>query len=399
MGNLDPEDDRSIAKAKIAAIEVLLHNAKGPYHGLPRTAGWGYPEPYTRDLMFSILGIAVSGNKKLMDSAKKVLETLAENQTKRGHIPSLVHDKKDLGASDTTPLFLLGVGIFRQAANEPFFLKEAVEKALRWMEYQSPSDEYLVAQQPTSDWRDEQWVIGYGLFVNTLAYSYLKLLGKHDGAEKLRHEMGSFTITTGEIHDHIHEGFVVKHKPYFAFWTYKIYSSERFDLLGNSLAILSGIASPSRAGSMISWIEKECAEMRGRGELAVDIPPNFFPFTQPEDEDWHKRYASFNLPGNYHNGGIWPFICSLYVAALVAAKRYALAKKKLVELTRLIKISSSGKVEFGFNEWLKAQDGKPMGQDWQTWSAALYFYAATCVEEKRTPFFDDIRNNPVDTDI
>jgi len=33
-----------------------------------------------------------------------------------------------------------------------------------------------------------------------------------------------------------------------------------------------------------------------------------------------------------------------------------------------------------------------MGQDWQTWSAALYLYAAKCVEEKSTPFFDEMRN-------
>ena len=153
-----------INKAKNAALEVLLHNAHGPYFGLPRTAGWGYPEPYTRDLMFSILGIAVSGNKKLLDSIQRVLETLAKNQTRHGHIPSLVHDREDLGASDTTPLFLLGVGIFRKVTGNPAFLEEAVLKALNWMEYQSPSDRYLIAQQPTSDWRDEQWVIGYGLY-------------------------------------------------------------------------------------------------------------------------------------------------------------------------------------------------------------------------------------------
>src|SRR5512144_2697819 len=95
-------------EAKQAALEVLLHNRKGPYHGLPRTAGWGYPEPYTRDLMFSLFGIAVSGNKELVESIHTVLETLARNQTAHGHIPSLVHDRDDLGASDTTPLFLLG---------------------------------------------------------------------------------------------------------------------------------------------------------------------------------------------------------------------------------------------------------------------------------------------------
>ena len=382
-----------IEEAKIAALEVLLHNAHGPYHGLPRTAGWGYPEPYTRDLMFSILGIAVSGNLQLLASIRTVLETLAENQTEHGHIPSLVHDKDDRGSSDTTPLFLLGAAIFRKISHEPDFLEDAVGKALTWMEYQSPSDRYLIAQQPTSDWRDEQWVTGYGLYVNTLVYSYLRLLGQHERAENMRHDMGRFTITGGTIHHHVHEGLVVKHKPYYAFWSYKIHSSERFDLLGNSLAILSGLASPTRAEEMVSWIEDECAEMRTRGELAIDLPPNFFPYIKPEDPDWLPRYKIFNNPGEYHNGGIWPFICGFYVAALVAAKKYALASEKLIALTHLVKMSNTEGLEFGFNEWIKAQDGKPMGQDWQTWSAALYLYAAKCVEDKKTPFFEEIRSN------
>jgi hypothetical protein len=212
-------------------------------------------------------------------------------------------------------------------------------------------------------------------------------------------EMSRFTITGGKIHHHVHEGLVVKHKPYYAFWSYKIYSSERFDLLGNSLAILSGIASPSRAEEMISWIEEECAGMRKRGELAGDLPPNFFPFIKPGDPDWHVRYSVYNNPGEYHNGGIWPFICGFYVAALVAAKRYTLAREKLVALTHSIKSSSTESVDFGFNEWLKAQDGKPMGQDWHTWSAALYLYAVKCVQEKRTPFFDELRSCPTESKI
>jgi len=145
---------------------------------------------------------------------------------------------------------------------------------------------------------------------------------------------------------------------------------------------------------MISWIEEECQNMRKNGELTVDLPPNFFPYIKPNDPDWYPRYAIYNLPGEYHNGGIWPFVCGVYIAALVAAKKFGLARKKLVALTRLIKISNSEKVSFGFNEWIKAQNGKPMGQDWQTWSAALYLYAAKCVDEKKTPFFDDLRLYP-----
>jgi hypothetical protein len=387
------ENWQPIEEAKTAALNVLLHNANGPFSGLPRTAAWGYPEPYTRDLMISILGIAVSGNATLLSSIQRVLVTLAANQTEHGHIPSLVNDKGALGASDTTPLFLLGIGIFRKVTGDQEFLKDAVEKALTWMEYQSPSDQYLVAQQPTSDWRDEQWMTGFGLYVNTTVYSYLRLLGQDERADNVRHELGQFTITADARHHHVHEGLVLKHKPYFAFWSYKIYSSERFDLLGNSIAILSGLASHSRANEMISWIEEECTYLHQKGDLALNLPPNFFPYILPGDPDWLPRYEIFNNPGEYHNGGIWPFVCGFYIAALVAAKRFKLAREKLFELTHCIKNSNDGSDRYGFNEWMKAQDGKPMGQDWQTWSAALYLYAAKCVEENDTPFFNDMRNS------
>jgi hypothetical protein len=217
-------DEKSIAQvnqAKEAAIHVLLHNARGPFQGLPRTAGWGYPEPYTRDLMISALGLLISGNQELADALRRTLVALAKNQTQRGHIPSLAHDAGDRGASDTTPLFLLGLALYRRSANEPEFLDKAARNALRWMRYQSPDDMVMVSQLPTSDWRDEQWVLGYGLYMNTLVYAYLLLHGEH--------------------------------------------------------------------------------------------------------------------------------------------------------------------------EWSKAQTGQPRGQDWQTWSATIYLYAAACVQQQRTPFFDEIR--------
>ncbi len=385
------ENQRLIKSAEAAALEVLLHNSKGPFLNLPRTAGWGYPEPYTRDLLISVLGIATTNNAELLQTVRNVLLMLAQNQSKKGHIPSLVHDKEDRGASDTTPLFLIAAGIFRKVTKEQLFLEDAIKKALSWMKYQSPSDRCLVAQLPTSDWRDEQWVLGYGLFVNTLAYTYLKLFGKTKRAEKLHLEIEQPIFNANQAKNHGHEGLVIPHQSYYALWAYKVYSSERFDLLGNSMAILSGLASPSKAQEIIDWVETSCNSMQKNKELSVDLPPNFFPFIYPDDSDWRPRYADFNQPGDYHNGGIWPFVLGFYIAALVAVKQYDLAEKKLLELTRLITIGKNKELGFGFNEWYKSQNGKPMGQDWQTWSASNYLYAARCVAEKRTPFFDAIR--------
>ncbi|MGA2172267.1 MAG: glycoside hydrolase 100 family protein [Sedimentisphaerales bacterium] len=384
-----------IARAKEAATEVLLHNSRGPYKGLPRTAGWGYPEPYTRDLMISSLGILLTGNSRLIKSLQRTLETLARNQSPHGHIPSLVHDREDRGSSDCTPLFLLATVLFRQVTGKRDFLKKAVRQAMLWMEHQSPTNRVLVAQLPTSDWRDEQWVLGYGLYVNTIVYAYLRLFGRHQQATLLTEQMGRFTIRGDRQNRHIHEGLVLPRKPYYALWSYKVYRSERFDLLGNSLAILTGIASASRASKIVSWVEAECREMRKSGDLGLELPPNFFPYVRPNDPDWVPRYAKYNQPGEYHNGGVWPFVCGFYVAALVAAGKYELATKKLLELTELMRPARRAKVEFGFNEWFKAQSGRPRGEDWQSWSAAMYLYAAACVEQKRTPFFDHVRQSAV----
>ncbi len=381
-----------VEEAKRAAIDVLLNNSVGPFKKLPRTAGYGYPEPYTRDLMICGLGILVSGNQKLIKSLRRVLQTLAKNQSRLGQISGLVHDPDDRGSSDTTPLFILMLGIFRKAVGEPDFLEDALQKAMTWMEYRSPADRILVSQLPTSDWRDEQWVLGYGLYVNTIVYSYLRLFGQHDRANNLENDMDRFTISGEAQHRHVHEGLVLPHKPYFATWSYKVLSDERFDLLGNSLAILSGLASPSRAREMISWIERETAALKKQGELAFDLPPNYFPYIRPKDPDWYPRYKKYNLPGEYHNGGVWPFVCGFYVAAIVATGRFKLAEKKLMALTELVRPAREAKVEFGFNEWFRAQDGTPQGIDWQSWSAAMYFYAAICVEQKETPFFNEMRS-------
>jgi hypothetical protein len=384
-------DKALVQRAKEAALEVLLHNDKGDFSGLPRASGWGYPEPYTRDLMLSSLGVLSCDEERLAGSLKRVLETLAENQSPLGHIPGLAHDPDDRGASDTTPLFLVGLALYRQSSGDPTFLQEAAEKALRWVAHQSPDDRVLVAQQPTSDWRDEQWVPGYGLYVNVLVYLLLRLHGEKQRAGEIKRLINAFTIKTGWKPPDVHEGLLIRGKPHYALWSYKVHSDERFDLVGNCLAVLTGVSTEYRAKQMMNWVETSCEDLRRKGLLAVDLPPVLFPYIYGKDLDWRPRYETYNRPGDYHNGGVWPFACALYVAATVVAGLHRRAEEKLLALTELVRPSRRGNLDWGFNEWIKAQTGEPSGEDWHSWSAALYLYAAECVEKNTTPFFDEIR--------
>ncbi|MDF1811269.1 MAG: hypothetical protein P1V20_03620 [Verrucomicrobiales bacterium] len=68
----------------------------------------------------------------------------------------------------------------------------------------------------------------------------------------------------------------------------------------------------------------------------------------------------------------------------MAVGQIELARQKLESLTELVKPWHENQAEWGFNEWSKAQTGEPSGRDWQTWSAAMYLYAATCVERECT---------------
>lgn len=410
---------KKVAEAKKAAIEVLLHNNKGPFNGFPRTAGWGYPEPYTRDLMIASLGILLTDNQELIDSLRNVLEALAKIQTEHGHIHGwLREDKISDDSSDTTPLFILAVGFFREKTGEKDFLEEAVKKAMTWMKYQSPNDSGLVYQSKANDWRDEQWFYGTCIFVNTIVYSYLKIFDQSERAELIR-KLINCPVIGNEKSPCIHSGLLTTHKNFYAicvFKTCKTYVIDTrgesiydrwFDLLGNSLAILSKIASPEITENIISWVEKQCKRMQNRQELALDLPPVFFPYIYPYSFDPNKyigcaHYDWYNNPGEYHNGGIWPFVCGFYVAALVAAGKMELAEKKLAALTDLVKLKREPSlpdeqeklkdIPFGFNEWIRAQNGVPMGENWQTWSASMYLYAVKCVETGRTPFFDKIQS-------
>jgi hypothetical protein len=270
------------------------------------------------------------------------------------------------------------MGMYRQFIGDPTFLAKAGAKAMQWMDYQTIDDRELVGQQPTSDWRDEHWVLGHGLYVNTLVHGYLRILGQEDRAQALR---VAANRSDGR-------GFTTAGQPTYALWFYKVLRDKRCDVLGNSLAVLTGLADPERAGELLVWIETHCAELRSSGQLALDLPPCFFPFVQPTDPDWHPRYELYNLPGRYHNGGVWPFVCGFYIAALVAAGEQRLAEAKLHALTALVQTSRKlPPGTFGFNEWFRAQDGSAAGEDWQTWSASMYLYAAASVEAGQALYF------------
>jgi glycogen debranching enzyme len=94
------------------------------------------------------------------------------------------------------------------------------------------------------------------------------------------------------------------------------------------------------------------------------------------------------MPNQYHNGGVWPWVGGLYVAALVRAGLMERAHSALHQLAEANKYGRDH--EWEFNEWLHGITGEPKGSPDQLWSAGMYLYAYMCVKRCCEPVFSSI---------
>ncbi len=165
--------------------------------------------------------------------------------------------------------------------------------------------------------------------------------------------------------------------PYVAFRQYGDYC----DALGNLLAILCGVADVERSETILGYFHQV--------GMSVPFPTKALcPVICPGHPDWREYYLSrnLNLPHQYHNSGIWPFIGGFHVAALAKTGHLEKAEGLLQDLARA---NQQGcRREWEFNEWLHGQTGNPMGYAYQAWSAGMYLYAYEAVKTDHLPLFE-----------
>lgn len=142
----------------------------------------------------------------------------------------------------------------------------------------------------------------------------------------------------------------------------------RCDVLGNIQAFLSNVLD----------IEKARVAFKFMWGVGVNDPfpvANLYPVVQSGDPDWRPYFAvnHLNLPGHYHNGGIWPFIGGMWVRFIHRLGLYDVACHELLKLAQLNRLGKNQ--EWEFNEWIHGRTGRPMGKAFQAWSAACYIHA------------------------
>ncbi|WP_309570311.1 glycoside hydrolase 100 family protein [Deinococcus sp.] len=389
------------------AVKVL-RDCASPF-GLKASAlGSGYPQVWARDAPITALGALMTGDDALTHAARVSLETLGAHQSGLGMIPLNVDTRtgsvttENAGAIDANMWFVLGHHAHLHATQDTAFVQQSwpqLRSALTWLEYQDMNGCGLLEAPEAADWADlyatrYNTLYANALYVGTLeAAAHLAEAVQEDGdvyrvrAEDVKRKINlllwldrpwdgrAFGQQLDELKAMRLEWFLLyqntatlTEKPYYLSWAGFREFGDTFDGFGNMLAILFGISDAAQTERILDYAH-------AAGTDAPAPLKAFFPPIYPGERDWREYYRSrnLNLPDQYHNGGIWPFLGGFYVLALLKAGQRNRAEEALLNLAAANELGRTRPWEF--NEWLHGRSGRPMGHPLQAWSAGMYVCA------------------------
>lgn len=339
-----------------------------------------YNAVYARDALIASLGGLISGEERFVRQWLKSMDTLMDHQSPSGQIPNCVDTFVPsrprlvaFGAADASLWFVLTLAYADRLIGPHPQFQYAAERALFWLKYQDAHEEGLLEQEEATDWMDIIANRGHVLYTNVLYFAALELRGKIRQAHLVREAINAF-LWSDDL-------------GYFRPWAWKQEHGDWFDTAANAFAIAFGLADSDQTESILNYVCKN--ELEKPYPVRVLHPP-----IHPGDKDWREYYRTeheLNLPNQYHNGGIWPWVGGLYVAALVRAQRLDHAREALRDLAQANRLGRDD--EWEFNEWIHGLTGEPRGSANQAWSAGMFLYAYSCVEEGREPVFSSMECN------
>ena len=396
----------------------VLRAAVAPEGLLASAALPHYAAVWTRDVAFASLGASVSSDEGVAGAVARSLAGLAQLQAETGQIPNAwwprrgYWDFHEAGATDATCLFVVAASQHLQAHPDPRLQRRLwahLKRAVQWLADQDANQFTLIDSPAGGDWMDSTLQrSGKLLYVNVLYHRALRGMatlapGDAEGyasrAERLRRKIDLLLWPEpGTDHGDLLDG--AGHSPsaerefphpvgpaarraamradrehYISHVDGGRYVDE-CDVLGNLLAVLYDVASPDRARRIMEHLH--------RGPAARPYPMRTYTRSFEPGDRWgmyRQDLEAFqdprwrNPPGRYHNGGVWPFIGGLYVAALHRAGMVEEARAEICRLAAANRLSREPGAEWGFHEWIDAGNGEPEGASGQSWSAGTYLLA------------------------
>jgi glycogen debranching enzyme len=413
-----------LTEARRRALDIL-HRCATP-HGFRASAlAAGYPQIWARDSMVSFLGAAATGDADLLAAGRASLATMSRHQSSRGLIQLNVNpdtgyvSTENAGAADGNLWYILGQYLHYRLTGDRAFLAQhwaVIDKALLWLDYQDMNECGLIEIPEAGNWMD-LLAVRYNVLYDNVLY-YAAMLAHEELAKELPAATPIYRpqVNAEGVHERLNllmwidrcwvathfaehlerlkairlEWFMLYHnlgtissRPFYLPWVAFREYGDWCDSLGNVLAILTGVADGHRAEHILRYMRQ--VGMAEPYPTKAIYPPIF-----PGESHWREYYRSrnLNLPHQYHNGGIWPMIGGLHIAALVRHGWQADAEAMLLTLADANRQGIN--FDWEFNEWLHGERGHPMGYAQQAWSAASYLYADHAVRTGKLPLFDDL---------
>jgi glycogen debranching enzyme len=361
-------------------------------------AGFYYPDFWGRDSLISALGLCISQEEEFMNLARKCIETCLKYQKSNGQVPNKISpdgkkvDFGEGGCVDASLWLPIACWFYAKTSGDSNWLKKnmrKIERSVKWVLNLDVNNDWLIETHEGSDWMDCLLRSGRVLYDNVLLYAALRFVDRireeigmkqafksiaekvkeninlllwlsEDNLEKVRRLYG-FTGIEKDYEIAFREG---EKGYYLAELGFRKYDA-RFDVFANVLALLFGVANEEKKKRVFDAFES--FEVDKPYPVKVLVPPiakndlfRCFYFRETE-------LPFLQEPGNFHNGGIWPFVGGFYVALLKKEKlEWKSVFDKLVEANSL--------ADWRFSEWLNDK-GIPSGSPYQTWSACTLLFA------------------------
>jgi hypothetical protein len=389
---LAPALSPSHAQAREAALALLRRNLT-PQGILaasrsPQAEARRYTRIFGRDAAICILAMAGSGDPLLQQGAIASLDALAGRQAANGQIPKYVDPEGGsadfwyVGCIDATLWWLIAVDHVRQSLAAGDRWSAGVARALSWLHAQEHPQWGLLQQNEASDWADIMPRSGFVLYTNALWHAVKQRFGLEGAEDTRRHFTDLFDPFAAQLPGHPRAR-LMRHYArrgrsgdalLLSFVNLSVCGLEG-DVFGNILAALTGAVDRPHGRRIL----------RAIAEAGADDPYPVRVVLRPlerGDPLWRAYMGRHrqNLPHQYHNGGIWPFVGGFWVLALARAGLRDLASTALLRLLAMNEADG-----WRFTEWFHGASLAPGGMAGQSWNAATLLLAVEAMERPSQP--------------
>lgn len=385
----------------VEKAQNVLHRAcmpQGIYAAMDATEN--YRRVWARDAMIAGIAGVMMQDVVVMQGLRNSVITLGKAQGSVGQIPSNVSiDEKGeiAGASfgtlaprlDSVCWWIIGSAVC-QSFQPIDAIEDKVEKAISLLTVWEYNDKGLIYVPMGGNWADEYVTQGYTLYDQLLRARALSLAGAAWGRKEWETKAkqiyqviqdnywGEMEATTADSHLYHPEIFQQKTHNARPYWLCSMSPAGydyRFDLFGNALALTAPIGSAMQAEKVLHFVASQASHTTSH------LMPTFFPIIHEKHEEWqslqkHFLYRFKNMPGKFHNGGIWPMTMGWWG---IAAGKWG--KKEWVNdiLNHLASaLFHPATQQYHLNEYIDAFTGQAEGVEDLSFSASgIYMLKAT----------------------